>query len=78
MDELAYEQEVGSVAGWLRTGLTRADLSDRLTADLPAVISGQAKGRVSDEDRVLAVVQGVAACDVALACLVAERLGVTA
>lgn len=76
VDDLDYASETGSVAGWLAAGLPPGTLSARLTALLPAVAAGLRPGRTDPGDRVLAVVQGVAACDVALACLTMRRLGI--
>ncbi|MFC5000615.1 hypothetical protein ACFPIJ_22605 [Dactylosporangium cerinum] len=75
VDELGFARTVGSVAGWLRTGLAPAELRARLTGTLSAVVNGEVPGRTTPDERILAVVQGVAACDVALACLVVQRLG---
>ncbi|MEV6930408.1 hypothetical protein AB0M46_38810 [Dactylosporangium sp. NPDC051485] len=75
VDELGFARTVGSVAGWLEDGLALGELRARLTGSLSAVVNGEVPGRTSPDERILAVVQGVAACDVALACLVIQRLG---
>ncbi|WP_329175706.1 hypothetical protein [Streptomyces sp. NBC_01477] len=76
VDDLGYARESGSVAGWLAAGLSPETVGVHLTGPLPAVAAGLLPGRTSPGDRVLAVVQGVAACDVALACLTMRRLGI--
>jgi alanine dehydrogenase len=73
VDQMGYAREIGSVAGWTRAGV---HVEDRLTGDLPAVVNGRVPGRTAEDETIVAVVQGVAACDVALACLVTRRLGV--
>lgn len=76
VDDLGYAREIGSVASWLSGGLPPDTLTAHLTGTLSAVATGTLAGRASATDRILAVVQGVAACDVALACLVMRRLGI--
>ncbi|WNI18804.1 hypothetical protein [Actinacidiphila sp. ITFR-21] len=76
VDDLGYARETGSVASWLGGGLSPDAVDGHLTGTLPAVAAGLLPGRVAPADRILAVVQGVAACDVALACLTMRRLGI--
>lgn len=76
VDDLDYAREIGSVASWLAAGLSPQNLAARLTGSLPAVAAGLLPGRTNPDERILAVVQGVAACDVALACLTMRRLGI--
>lgn len=70
VDQIGYAREIGSVAGWAHAGVR---VEERLTGDLPAVINGEVPGRTGEHETIVAVVQGVAACDVALACLVTQR-----
>ncbi|MGH7268087.1 MAG: hypothetical protein ACREMB_24990 [Candidatus Rokuibacteriota bacterium] len=75
-DDLDYAMEMGDGAAWLRTGrTTREKLAARLDADVGQVVCGARPGRVSDRDRVLAIVQGMAIGDVALAGHVLRRAG---
>ncbi|MET9221500.1 hypothetical protein ABZX65_22360 [Streptomyces sp. NPDC003300] len=76
VDDLGYAREIGSVASWLAAGLPPRTLDARLTGSLPAVAAGSLPGRTHPDERVLGIVQGVAACDVALACLTMRRLGI--
>ena len=75
VDDLEYAMEMGDGAAWLRKGqTTREKLAARLDADLGQVVSGTRPGRVSDGNRVLAIVQGMAIGDVALADHVLRRV----
>ncbi|MFI7276953.1 hypothetical protein [Streptomyces sp. NPDC049879] len=77
VDDLGYAREVGSIGAWLDAGLPPETLAARLSGSLPEVAAGLLPGRTDPGETVLGVVQGVAACDVALACLAMRRLGIS-
>ena len=56
----------------------RPELRERLRANVGEVIAGTRPGRLDDHERLLAVVQGLTACDVALAKAVVDRAITTA
>jgi ornithine cyclodeaminase len=76
VDDLDYAMELGDAAAWLRAGqITRDQLTARMDADLAQVVSGARPGRRHEADRILAIVQGMAIGDVALAGYVLTRAG---
>ncbi|WP_052850146.1 hypothetical protein [Streptomyces avicenniae] len=77
VDDLDYAREVGSIGAWLADGMEPAVLRERLTGSLPDVAAGLLPGRTDPDETILGVVQGVAACDVALACVAMNRLGIS-
>ncbi|WP_407561823.1 hypothetical protein [Streptomyces sp. 184] len=76
VDDPGYAGVTGSVAAWLADGLPSDTLHTRLTGGLPAVAAGMLPGRTAPSQRILAVVQGLAARDVALATLALNRLDI--
>lgn len=72
-DDLSYAWMIGSIKGWIEEGLTRPEIEARLTADIGGVALGQTV-RQGPEDSILAIVQGMAMCDVALAHAVLKGL----
>jgi ornithine cyclodeaminase len=76
VDDLDYAMELGDAAAWLGAGqVTRAQLEARLDAALAQVVAGARPGRRGIQERVLAIVQGMAIGDVALAGHVLQRAG---
>jgi len=68
VDELAFATTTGSVAGWIAAGaVTAAGVAARLDADIGQVAAALRPGRLQTADNVLAVVQGMAVGDLALA-----------
>jgi ornithine cyclodeaminase len=68
VDELAFALTTGSVAGWIAgDAVTAAGVAARLDADIGQVAAALKPGRLRLEDNVLAVVQGMAVGDLALA-----------
>jgi len=75
VDDLEYALTIGSVRGWLEQGVSRDAIAARTHADIGEIACGAKPGRVRDSDVILAVVQGMACCDVALAHLALARAG---
>jgi len=74
VDDLAFALVTGSVAGWVASGaLTRDAVAARLDADVGEVALGPPRGRAAPAQNVLAVVQGMAVGDLALAALAWRR-----
>lgn len=70
VDDLGFACMTGSVAGWIAAGATdAAQLHARLDADVGELAAGLKTGRRGPDDRVLAIVQGMAIGDLALAAL---------
>ena len=74
VDELDYALLRGDFAAWIGRGeITREALEARIDADMGAVVGGLAPGRTGGCERILAVIQGMAVCDLAQAALAIER-----
>lgn len=75
VDDLDYALSIGSVHGWIQEGIAQDAISRRLNADIGEIALGAKPGRMHDTDVVLAIIQGMACCDLALANLVISRSG---
>jgi ornithine cyclodeaminase len=75
VDELDYALTIGSVKGWVESGLDRERIAQRTTANIGEIATGAKVGRRGPDDIVLAVIQGMACCDVALAHLALQQAG---
>jgi len=79
VDDVDFATEVGDGGAWIRQGrLTFEQFSTRIDALACEVASGLKPGRLSPEDRILAIMQGIAIGDVAFAAYAlqqAEKLG---
>jgi ornithine cyclodeaminase/alanine dehydrogenase-like protein (mu-crystallin family) len=74
VDEMDFVCAIGSAAHWIETGqVTRAELEQRLDATLGELLAGKrtvARGRPT-----LAIIQGMAICDLAIAKVALDRAG---
>ena len=71
VDELDFVCAVGSAAHWIKSGqLNRDHLTHRLDATIGEILSGHKK---IDGGRILAIIQGMAICDLAIAKTVLDR-----
>jgi ornithine cyclodeaminase/alanine dehydrogenase-like protein (mu-crystallin family) len=72
VDEMDFVCAIGSAAHWIETGqVTRAELEQRLDATLGELLAGKrtvARGRST-----LAIIQGMAICDLAIAKVALDR-----
>ena len=67
VDDFEYATVHGTIAGWIDRGLvTRQGLQAQVDADIGEVVAGLKPGRTRDEERIVAIIQGLAICDVAL------------
>ena len=68
VDDFDYAAERGDIALWLEKGLAgREELLRRVDANIGEVIVGKHPGRRQSDQRMFAIVQGMAICDLALA-----------
>jgi ornithine cyclodeaminase/alanine dehydrogenase-like protein (mu-crystallin family) len=72
VDDMEFAATLGSVAGWLAAGRSRADVAAKPGADIGEIAIGSKPGRRDDDERIVAVLQGMASCDVALAAAALE------
>ncbi|MBC7779284.1 MAG: hypothetical protein H7125_04190 [Proteobacteria bacterium] len=79
VDDPDFAAEVGDGGAWIRQGhLSRADFLARIDAIAYEVVAGLKPVRLSADDRVIAIVQGMAIGDIAFSAFAlqqAERLG---
>ena len=74
VDDLAYARIQGDLAAWIERGeLDPAELPRRLRANIGEVVAGLKTGRHDPAERLLAIIQGLTACDVAMAKTVLDR-----
>lgn len=73
VDDPEFAMEAGSMAGWLRSGESAERLRGRIDAHIGEIAAGAKPGRRRANDKVLAIVQGMAHCDVALAAFALRR-----
>ena len=68
VDEFEYATLLGDISIWLQQGrIGREALRSRVQANIGEIVAGKKQGRISDSDRILAIIQGMAICDLALA-----------
>ncbi|HET8587419.1 MAG TPA: hypothetical protein VFM74_06040 [Candidatus Limnocylindria bacterium] len=68
VDDLDYASVIGDVAAWIDQGrITQQAMLDRVDAWASEVVMGAKPGRLTDDERILALIQGVATGDVAFA-----------
>jgi alanine dehydrogenase len=68
VDDLGFASVLGSLSHWLkRSEVTRDEAAARVDGTLGSVVAQKMTGRRSDDERVLAIVQGLAIADLALA-----------
>jgi ornithine cyclodeaminase/alanine dehydrogenase-like protein (mu-crystallin family) len=74
VDEFQYALFRGDFAAWVNDGhISPAALRQRLDADIGEVVLGSKPGRQSPRERILAVIQGMAVCDLAMAAFCLEK-----
>jgi alanine dehydrogenase len=74
VDDLLYARFQGDIGAWLQRGdIDEAELTQRLRANIGEVLSGFKPGRLSEDERLIAVIQGLTACDIALAKAILDR-----
>jgi alanine dehydrogenase len=74
VDELSYALFRGDLAAWVNDGhITADELTKKINGNIGEVVCGAIKGRVADHQRILAVIQGMAVCDLAMAAFSIEK-----
>lgn len=74
VDDLAYACTQGDIAHWIRGGgLTEGELPGLLRGNIGEVVARTKPGRLNAEETIIAVIQGLTACDVAIAKAVLDR-----
>jgi ornithine cyclodeaminase len=74
VDDLAFACVQGDIAAWIRRGeLDRAEIPGRVRANIGEVLANLKPGRTHPDERILAVIQGLTACDVVMAKAVVDR-----
>lgn len=68
VDDLPYARTQGDLAAWIRRGeLTEEELAGHVRATIGEIVAGRRVGRRHPDERLLAIVQGLTACDVVMA-----------
>jgi len=74
VDDFGFASMLGSLSYWISTGgISREAAQGRVAATLSQIIAGNLPGRVSDSQAIVAIVQGLAIADLALADLCRRR-----
>ena len=74
VDDMDYALFRGDYAAWVNNGdIAEKELRDKIDGNIGEVVLGSKQGRVSDNDRILAVIQGMAVCDLAMAAYCIEK-----
>ncbi len=74
VDDIDYALAQGDLHAWVKSGaITKEDLLARIDADIGEVSIGAKPGRRDKNERILAVIQGMAVCDLAMAKMVLDR-----
>ncbi len=74
VDEFEYATVLGDMSHWLKNELTtREKLEQQVDAHIGQVVSRQRPGRQSATERIYAIIQGMAICDLALANFALQR-----
>lgn len=75
IDDWDFCRDVGDVHAWIARGyLKEAEILERLNGTIGEVITDRKHGRENEGEKILAIVQGMAACDLAFARFVYEKL----
>ena len=76
VDDLDYAMVQGDLHAWIAAGHISVDgLTGRIDGDIGEVAIGALPGRTGPDERILAIIQGMAVCDVAMAKMVLDRAG---
>ena len=74
VDDLDFALMQGDFASWVAAGrITREQVTKRVDANIGEVVAGKKPGRTDPGERILAVIQGMAVCDLALAKLALDK-----
>lgn len=74
VDDTDYGLAQGDLNYWVTSGSIERDaLLNRIDADIGELAIGAKQGRLKDSDRIIAIIQGMAICDLAMAKMVRDR-----
>ncbi|HSG95641.1 MAG TPA: hypothetical protein VLA28_08970, partial [Afifellaceae bacterium] len=74
VDDIDYALAQGDLHAWVKSGaISEEAILARIDADIGEVATGAKLGRHNDDERILAVIQGMAVCDLAMAKMVLDR-----
>lgn len=75
VDDFEWCTMAGDIKAWIRRSpLTREAIETRVHAEIGEIIAGLKHGRENNEEKILAVIQGVAVCDIALSGYIYRKL----
>lgn len=78
VDDPGYALLRGDMASWIDRGeITQDAMRARIDADIGEVVCGSKPGRTSASERILAVIQGMAVCDLATAVFLLDKAAAT-
>lgn len=68
VDDIGFASALGSLGAWIKLGqVSRQEAEKRVDATLGTIVAGRVRGRHTDSEKVLCIVQGLAIADIALA-----------
>ena len=74
VDDIDYALAQGDMHAWVKAGaIGKEALLARIDADIGELAIGAKPGRQSESERILAVIQGMAVCDLAMAKRVLDK-----
>ncbi len=74
IDDLSYALDQGDLHEWIKEGhITEAQIVERIDADIGEIAVGAKPGRQHEDERILAMIQGMAVGDLAMAKLVLDK-----
>jgi ornithine cyclodeaminase len=74
IDDLSYALDQGDLHEWIKEGhITEAQIVERIDADIGEIAIGVKPGRQHEDERILAMIQGMAVGDLAMAKLVLDK-----
>jgi ornithine cyclodeaminase/alanine dehydrogenase-like protein (mu-crystallin family) len=75
VDDFQWCTMAGDIHAWIeRSQYSRDDVEKKVYADIGSISNGAKPGRVNDSERIVAVIQGIAVCDLSLARYVYDKL----
>jgi alanine dehydrogenase len=78
VDDLSYACTQGDLAAWIRRGeVDEAELPTLLRANIGEVVAGVKPGRKTPQERIVAIIQGLTACDVGVAKSILDQANIT-
>ena len=76
VDDLGFAKVMGSVASWIRDGeISEEEIDSRSTTKLGEIVARIAPARIDAKQRILAIVQGLAIADLAIAKICVDKAG---